>query len=269
MERLVVLGTGNAVVTKCFNTCFVLERDEQYWLIDTGGGNGILAALEKAEVPIAGIHDIFITHEHCDHLLGIVWMIRLIATGMKKGPYEGECNIYCHPDLIETIDTIARLTIQGKFYKMLGKRIFLVPVEDGEHRKIIGYDVEFFDIHSTKAKQFGFTTVLKNGKKLTCAGDEPYNEANEEQVRGSAWLLHEAFCLDSQADIFKPYEKHHSTVKDACVLADRLGIENLVLWHTEDKNYENRKVLYMREGKEYYSGNLYVPYDQEKIILSE
>ncbi|POP30317.1 MBL fold metallo-hydrolase, partial [Lactonifactor longoviformis] len=31
----------------------------------------------------------------------------------------------------------------------------------------------------------------------------------------------------------------------------------------------NRKVLYMREGKEYYSGNLYVPYDQEKIILSE
>ena len=173
------------------------------------------------------------------------------------------------PDLIETIDTIARLTIQGKFYKMLGKRIFLVPVEDGEHRNIIGYDVEFFDIHSTKAKQFGFTTVLKNGKKLTCAGDEPYNDANEVQVRGSAWLLHEAFCLDSQADIFKPYEKHHSTVKDACELADRLGIENLVLWHTEDKNYENRKVLYMREGKEYYSGNLYVPYDQEKIILSE
>ena len=61
MERLVVLGTGNAVVTKCFNTCFVLERDERYWLIDTGGGNGILAALENAEVPIAGIHDIFIT----------------------------------------------------------------------------------------------------------------------------------------------------------------------------------------------------------------
>ncbi len=267
MEQLIVLGTGNAVVTKCFNTCFALRKDDQYWLVDTGGGNGILSALEKAEINVADIHDIFITHEHCDHLLGIVWMIRVIATAMKKGGYEGNCNIYCHSGLVSVIDTIARLTIQGKFYKMLGNRIHLVPLEDGDHRTIIGYDVEFFDIHSTKAKQFGFTLRLENGKKLTCAGDEPYNEQNYEQVRGSDWLLHEAFCLASQADIFKPYEKHHSTVKDACKLAVRLQIPNLVLWHTEDKNLEHRKELYLEEGRKYYSGNLYVPYDLERIAL--
>lgn len=269
MERLVVLGSGNAVVTKCYNTCFVLQRDENYWLVDTGGENGILTALEKAGIPVSAIHDIFITHEHCDHLLGIVWLIRLIATSIKKGTYGGTCNIYCHCDLVDTIDTIARLTIQNKFYKMLGKKIFLVPVKDKEHRQIIGYDVEFFDIQSSKAKQYGFTTTLFNKKKLTCVGDEPYNEANYDQVKGSTWLLHEAFCLHSQADYFKPYEKHHSTVKDACKLAQKLHIPNLVLWHTEDRNYENRKDLYMEEGKNYYDGNLFIPYDLEIIPLSD
>ena len=73
----------------------------------------------------------------------------------------------------------------------------------------------FFDIGSTKAKQFGFTMQLKSGKKFTCVGDEPYNEVDYKYVKGSDWLLHEAFCLFGEADKFKPYEKHHSTALDA------------------------------------------------------
>ena len=30
------------------------------------------------------------------------------------------------------------------------------------------------------------------------------------------YLLHEAYCLFSERDKFKPYEKSHVTVKDAC-----------------------------------------------------
>ena len=61
--------------------------------------------------------------------------------------------------------------------------------------------------------------------------------------------------------IFKPYEKHHSTVKDACELAEHLKIPNLVLWHTEDKNMLHRQEKYMKEGKQYYTGTLYIPED--------
>lgn len=204
MEQLIVLGTGNAAVTKYYNTCFALAREDRYFLVDTGGGNGILAALDKSGIPVHAIHDIFISHEHCDHLLGVVWMIRMIATAMKKGSYEGNCTIYCHRGLVSVIDTIAKLTIQGKFYRMVGERILLEGVEDREHRKILEYDVEFFDIHSTKAKQYGFTTVLDNGRKLTFLGDEPYNEANRTQVQGCAWLLHEAFCMDGEAAEVQP-----------------------------------------------------------------
>lgn len=79
--------------------------------------------------------------------------------------------------------------------------------------------------------------------------------------------MHEAFCLSSQADIFNPYEKHHSTVKDAAELAQRLNVKNLILYHTEDENILNRKKLYQSEGAKYYYGNLYIPNDLEVITL--
>lgn len=43
-------------------------------------------------IQLEDIHDIFITHEHIDHLLGVIWLIRMI--GQKKigqGKYEGIC----------------------------------------------------------------------------------------------------------------------------------------------------------------------------------
>ena len=108
---------------------------------------------------------------------------------------------------------------------------------------------------------------LENGKHLTCAGDEPYNPLCERFVSGSDWLLHEAFCLYGDREKFNPYEKHHSTVMDACKLAEQLQIPNLVLWHTEDKSLETRKETYTEEGQQYYHGNLYVPYDGEILEL--
>lgn len=80
-------------------------------------------------------------------------------------------------------------------------------------------------------------------------------------------MLHEAFCLYSQCDISDPYEKHHSTVKDACELAESLNIKNLLLYHTEDRNLSDRKKLYCEEGCVYYKGNLLVPNDLEVIEI--
>jgi ribonuclease Z len=267
MEKLIMLGTGNATVTKCYNTCFVMQMDQEYFLVDTGGGNGILTQLEKAEIPLEKINHIFISHEHTDHLLGLIWLIRMIAAKMRQDKYKGKLNVYCHRELVTTIMTIAKLTIQEKFFKLIGDRIVFCPIDDMDTKEIIGYDVTFFDIRSMKAKQFGFTTILKNGKKFTFLGDEPYQDHEYSYVYQVDWLLHEAFCLYEQREIFKPYEKHHSTTKDACELAQKLEVKNLILYHTEDKNIVNRKELYRKEGQHYYSGVIYVPQDLEEIIL--
>jgi ribonuclease Z len=265
--KLTILGTGNAAVSECYNTCCVLSDKEEYFLVDAGGGNRILKLLKDAGIELEDIHNIFVTHEHIDHVLGVIWLIRMIGQRMNQGKYEGDLRIYCHQELAEKIQTIASLTIQKKVCRHMGERIQFVKVESGEQREIMGCTVTFFDIASTKAKQFGFTMKLKNGGKFTCVGDEPYNEANYEYVKGSSWLLHEAFCLYAEADKFKPYEKHHSTVKEACQLAEELGVPNLLLYHTEETHLKERKELYTAEGQEYYHGNLYVPDDMEEFII--
>lgn len=268
MDKLYVLGTGNASVTKCFNTCWVLEDAKgQYFMIDAGGGNGVLTQLEKLQIPVEKIHHLFVTHAHTDHLLGVIWMIRMIGQQMQRGKYEGNLHIYCHDELVEKIMTICEMTVAGKIVKMIGDRILIHVVEDGAERQILDYKVKFFDIRSTKAKQFGFATTLNNGKRLTFCGDEPYQEHCRKYAFQADWLLHEAFCLYEQREIFKPYEKHHSTVKDAAELATQLEVKNLLLWHTEDVNIRRRKSLYKKEARVYYKGGLYVPYDREIIEL--
>lgn len=264
--KLTMLGTGNATVMECFNTCFVFSDDESmHFLVDTGGGNRILKVLKDSGIKLEQIHDIFITHEHLDHILGILWLIRMIGTKMNQGTYQGTLSIYCHHELIEKICTMAEMTIQQKVCQHIGKGILFVAVDDGEQMKILDSDVTFFDIGSTKAKQFGFTMVTRDGIKLACLGDEPYNPKTKGYVTGSDWLMHEAFCLYREAEQFHPYEKHHSTVKEACMTAEQLEIPNLILYHTEETHLTERKLLYTEEGRQYYSGNLLVPDDMECI----
>lgn len=265
--KLTILGTGNAAVTEVYNTCFAFSDGDRHFLVDAGGGNQILKRLKDAGIPLQDIHDIFLTHEHIDHLLGLIWLVRMIGQNMNKGKYEGDLRIYCHSDLIPVIRTITDLTIQKKVTKHIGERILLIPVGHGETKEILGCPVTFFDIFSTKAKQYGFTMRLPGGAKFTCAGDEPYNEQDRPFVEGSDWLMHEAFCLYAEADVFGPYEKHHSTVKEACQTAEELGIPNLILYHTEDKNIARRKELYTGEGQAFYHGNLYVPDDMETFEI--
>ena len=62
--ELTLLGTGNAVVTECYNTCFLLEEKSEIFLVDAGGGNAILKQLKKAGIDWKDIRNIFITHKH-------------------------------------------------------------------------------------------------------------------------------------------------------------------------------------------------------------
>ncbi|MCQ2550735.1 MAG: MBL fold metallo-hydrolase [Clostridia bacterium] len=260
--KLTILGTGNAFATKVYNTCFCLEDEGNAFLVDAGGGNTILSQLEKAGIDFHNIHDIFVTHKHVDHILGIIWIIRIICQNMGKDKFKGEVNLYAHGEVIEILRDMAEKLLQPKQVKFLDDRFHLIEVKDGDRKEILGREVTFFDIYSTKAKQFGF----KMGD-LCCLGDEPYNAKCEKYARGAKYLMHEAFCLYSMKDIYQPYEKHHSTALDAGKLASELEVENLILYHTEDDHLDERKEMYTLEAKENFKGNVLVPEDLETFEI--
>ena len=267
MEALTILGTGSAMVTKCYNTCFTLSNDDEHFLIDAGGGNTILTNLEKSNIKINQIHNMFISHNHNDHILGSIWIIRAVAQNILNNKYTGCLNIYCHEKSIDAIKTMCSFVLQKKFINLFDDKIIFHKIEDEFETYILGRKITFFDIKSTKELQHGFRTELNNGKSLTFLGDEPYRESSKIYAENVDYLFHEAFCLYSQKDIFKPYEKHHATAKDACKNANDLNVKNVILYHTEDKNLSMRKELYINEGKEEFSGNIYVPDDLDVIEL--
>lgn len=38
-HTLYVFGTGNATMTRYYNTCFAIRSGEEYFMTDAGGGN--------------------------------------------------------------------------------------------------------------------------------------------------------------------------------------------------------------------------------------
>ena len=270
MNQITMLGTGNATVSQIYNTCFLLQTSSTLLLVDAGGGNGILSQLKKVNVQISDIHHLFVTHAHTDHVLGVIWVIRMVA--QCKG-YEGLLHVYGNDKVMKVIKTIIDMILAKKQLTKVAERVVFHQLEDGDCFEVGDMKLECFDIQSTKEKQFGFRAELpssdESGKPLVlaCLGDEPYNEQNRRYIVGADWMMCEAFCLYADRDTFKPYEKCHSTALDAGKLAEELGVKNLILYHTEEKTLANRKENYTREAAKNFKGRIFVPDDLEVIEL--
>lgn len=268
--QITMLGTGNATVSQIYNTCFLLQTPGSLMLVDAGGGNGILAQLKKVNVQISDIHHLFVTHAHTDHVLGVIWVIRMVA---QCNGYEGLLHVYGNDKVMKVIKTIIDMILAKKQLAKVAERVVFHQLEDGDSFEVGDMKLECFDIQSTKEKQFGFRAELPSSDEsdkplvLACLGDEPYNEQNRRYIVGADWMMCEAFCLYADRDTFKPYEKCHSTALDAGKLADELGVKNLILYHTEEKTLANRKENYTREAAENFKGRIFVPDDLEVIEL--
>lgn len=267
MKKLMVLGTGIAITTKYYNTAFVLEENDEYFLVDGTGGIDILRQFEHFGIEWTKLHHAFLSHEHTDHFLGMVWVLRMVAHNMRIGEYEGDFTLYGHDVVIEKIESVARMILQPLEIAFFGSRILFQTVTDHENIEIMGHSCTFFDIESTKAKQFGFQLEYEQGKLLTFLGDEPLSSNGEKYCENVDWLLSEAFCLYSEHEIHTPYRYHHATAKDAAQNAERFHAKNLILWHTEDLTYGRRQELYTKEAEEYYHGNIFVPDDGDVFFI--
>lgn len=271
MQKIIMLGTGMGSTVNLFNTCFALKNDDEYFLIDTGGGINIIENLKKSGIGLDKIHNIFISHCHTDHILGLFWLLKLM-TGMitgkrtKRGVHNGVFNIYCNSEVKEAILAIYPHLYPKPMVDEIKTYLNIIVLKDGDTLEIANRKYTFFDTKARGNLLYGFETILDNNKKLVFLGDETCNPSLYERIKNSEYVMHEAFCLDSEADIFKPYDINHSTVKSTCESFKELNIKNLILYHTEE-THKNRKELYLKEGEKYFNGNVLVPDDLEVIDL--
>ena len=266
MEKIIMLGTGNGGTIDLYNTCFVIQNENGNFLIDTGGSIEIIKRLKQVDIDYKSIRNIFISHSHTDHILGIFWLFKKISRNVMHGDIKEKINLYCNDVVYEAIREVAKYILPDKLMNAIYSIVDFKVLNDGDKYNINGIDYTFFDIKAKGTKQFGFECTL-NDKRLAFLGDETLNPSLYDKIKDYDYVMHEAFCLDSEENIFHAYEKHHSTTRSVSEVMNKLDIKNLILYHTEDSHKEQRKELYTKEAQKYFNGNVIVPNDLESIDI--
>lgn len=60
MGKIIMLGTGNGGTLDLYNTCFVIQNNNDNFLIDTGGSIEIIKRLNDSNVDYKHLKHIFI-----------------------------------------------------------------------------------------------------------------------------------------------------------------------------------------------------------------
>ena len=183
-----------------------------------------------------------------------------------NGEYNNKIYVYCNSEVAESIRKLISATLPDKLQEVLKEIVIIHVLSDGETLNIAGENITFFDVHAKGNLLYGFETVLNNGLKLIFLGDEKCNPILYNKLQNADYVMHEAFCLDSEENIPKIVKETHSTVKSVCQTMKPLEIKNLIIYHTED-SHENKKELYTKEAKMYFDNNVIVPIDMEEIVL--
>lgn len=266
MTKIKMLGTGHGGVMDLYNTCFAIENETGIFLVDTGGSIEIIRRLKLSGIDFKSIKNIFISHSHTDHILGLIWMFKKLGLPAIHGEIKEKINIYCNDVVCNSIKETAKAVLPSYLVDSLFNVLNFVVLENHSKYVINDVEYEFFDIISKDMKQFGFRCLLDENK-LVFLGDEPLNESLSDLVRNTDYVMHEAFCLESEVNIFKPYEKNHSTALSTARVMNKLDVKNLILYHTEESHGSERKALYTKEAKNVFAGKVIVPDDLEVIQL--
>lgn len=260
-----MLGTGNGITLNLFNTCFVIQNENGNFLVDTGGSIEIIKRLELANIDYESIKHIFISHSDSDHILGLFWFFKKMGFKAMSGLINEKINVYCNDKVHEAIKGVAKYIFPDKLANDIFNVVNFVILNDNDTYTINGVNYTFFDARAKKVKLFGFEAIINN-QKIAFLGDEPIDSSLYDRIRGCDYVMHEAFCLDSEDYIFHATKIHHSTVKNVSKIMESLNVKNLILYHTEE-THVNKKELYTKESQLYFSGKVIVPNDLEAIVI--
>lgn len=262
------LGTGHATATECFNSCFAIKKDNNVFLVDSGGGNGILKQLKDANIDLENIRTIFISHNHLDHILGVIWIIRILARKIFKNQISLPIYIYGNDIVIDTIEKLVEIFIPNDFKSVINDKIILEIINNNDEKIVLNNKIKFFDLYAKKTSQHGFIFEYEKNKKFCFIGDEVFSSNCKDYIKDCEYLYADAYMCGEEAEKYNPIEKHHhSTVKYISKIAEQMNVKNLILSHTIDNNLSNRKKEFTKDAKLYYNGNIIVPDDLETIDL--
>ena len=216
--RVTILGSGSALPTKDnFHASQVLELRGRRYMIDCGEGTQI--KMGQYKVNVSRLNNIFISHLHSDHCIGLAGLISTMAMLGRSEPL----SIYAYKDL----------------------KNILLPILD-YFTDDDSFEVIFHDINPKKKE------IVYKDKALTVStipwkhryayiSDTLYTESIIPQIEGVDCLFHEATFLEQ--DHRRAKETLHSTAIQAAQIAKKAKVKKLVIGHYSARYRQHKPFL--------------------------
>ena len=273
---VVFLGTsGSAPKAQRAAAATLVRRGGDRLLLDCA--EGTQRQLLRSDVGLAELREVFLTHYHADHYLGLPGMLKTFALRGRELPL----TVYGPPGLRDLITALRR--VFGK----LTYEMDLVELRPGQALERDGYVITTFAVNhgvaavgyaileegrpgrfdvetadrlgvpdgpARGALQRGEAVTLadgsmvtpemvlgepRRGRKVVVTGDTAPSDSVVEAAIGADLLVHEAtFCADEDD---RAQETLHSTTLGAAGVAQRAGVAMLALTHLSGR-YGGREV---------------------------
>jgi ribonuclease Z len=269
---LVFLGTSaSAPTANRAPIALLLRRGGERLLFDCA--EGTQRQLMRSSVGLPDLEQIFITHFHADHYLGLPGMLKTFSLRQREVPL----TVYGPPGLRDLFSSLGRVfgklsyplelveVRAGDALERSGYRILAFPVHHGvsavgyalvEDARPGRFDVETADAIGVPngpergALQRGESITLPDGRVLTpdtvlgaarpgrrivISGDTAPTETVRVLAEGADLLVHEATFLEDERD--RAADTLHSTASQAAEIARDANVQLLALTHVSPRYF--------------------------------
>ena len=268
---VVFLGTSASVPTaQRAPTALVVRRGGDRLLFDCG--EGTQRQLLRSSVGLVELREVFVSHFHADHYLGLPGMLKTFALRGRDLPL----TVYGPPGLTDLFASLRRIfgrltypldlvELQpGDVLEREEYNLVTFPVAHGvqalgyalvEHPRPGRFDVETADalgvppgperglLQAGESIELPGRTITPDevlgpprpGRRVVLAGDTAPSPTVREAARGAEVLVHEATFLDEERD--RARETAHSTALEAAELAREAEVALLALTHLSNRYF--------------------------------
>ncbi len=301
MLRVTFLGTGGAIPqTKRNPSSIMVEMEGDLLLFDCGEGT-------QRQMMRYGtgftVEDIFITHIHGDHILGLPGLFQTWSYQDRKS----SINIYTPSGTEEVIQDCVNLAGHRPEY-----RVDISGIEPGREIQRDGYIVKPFSTSHAGAKSIGFVleederkgrfnkekalelgvpegpmfSKLHNGdsieledgtkiepemvvgeprpgRKIVYTGDTRPTESIKQKADNADLLIHDGMFHSDLSE--RAGETGHSTAEEAAEIARNAGVDLLILTHVSSR-YSDSVSSLKKEARDIHP-DTEIAYDGAKVIV--
>jgi ribonuclease Z len=295
---LVFLGTSGSMPTaQRAPTAILVRRGGERLLFDCA--EGTQRQLLRSNVGLIELREVFLTHYHADHYLGLPGMLKTFALRGREVPI----TIYGPPGLADLFSALRRIFGRLTYpYELVEVRpgevldrgeykLATFPVNHGvsamgyalvEEPRPGRFDVEAADAlgilagPERGALQRGEAVALpggrvvtpesvlgdaRPGRKVVISADTAYSQAVVEAARGADLLVHEATFAEEEKE--RARETLHSTAAEAAGVAREAEVSLLALTHLSNRYFGGE---IEREAQEVFPDTV-VPRDLDIIVV--